>query len=302
MNRLAFLSILLAASLLLGGCISFGAGQPEAVPSKPAPTVAVPAEPACKGKTQRKVLVTAFPLRYPEQIRSGEYMGWAQTTGEELGHVLDRNDRLRVAMAAERFPFAEAEAAPAVERDAQGKPLIAAWAARENAQYVITGVFRDLGTASKWGMVPERQLVIEAYLYNGNNGALLARKEFSQQVLLDGRLPKSIAPGTQGFSGSRLGAAYNALVDDIARWTEDSIVCQPFALHVTRVEDRRLTLDFGRESGIEVGMGLMAAPAGKGKPVAVVKEVQAKSSVAEIPQQWHPPTVRVGDVLYVPGK
>jgi len=95
------------------------------VVSPPAPATepqAANAAPACADGLARKVLVTAFPLRYPEQLRPGEYMGWAQTTGEELARRLRDGGRLRVAPATERFPFAEAEAAPEVERNAQGMP------------------------------------------------------------------------------------------------------------------------------------------------------------------------------------
>jgi len=306
--------VLLAATLILGGCISFGDEKPEVPPPKStqaSPSTAAPAQPACAGKALRKVLVTAFPLRYPEQIHSGEYMGWAQTTGEELARLLERNGRLRVAALPERFPFVEAGAAPEVERDARGKPRITAWATQEHAQYVIAGVIRDFGTANKWQVVPERQLAVDAYIYDGISGVLLARQEFSHPVLLDGKLPKNVTPGTREFAASRLGAAYSGLLTDISRWAEDTITCQPFTAHITRIEERRLTLDAGSTLGIATGMELSASaspaptgnvPAGRRPPNLVVKEVLPDSCIAEVPQQRNPPKFQVGDVLYVVGK
>jgi hypothetical protein len=291
------------AALLLAGCVPPSATREEA--PVPAPKKA---EPACAGKPLRKVLVTAFPLRYPEQIKSGEYMGWAQTTGEELARRLAAGRWLRVASATQRFPFDSPELAPTLERGADHRPLAIGWAAQEKAQYVVAGVFRDFGTARKWAVVPERQIVVEAYLYDGADGRLLARQEFSRQLLADGALPKNVAPGTRAFAESRLGAAYNGLVDDIAIWIEESAACLPFPVRVTRVEGRRLHLDAGRDSGIAPGAELAVAPdmpikpAAPGMlrtPLAVVKEVLPGTAIAEVPPQRTPPSFKAGDLLYV---
>lgn len=293
----------LAAALLLAGCVPPYATRVEA--PAPAPQKA---EPACAGKPLRKVLVTAFPLRYPEQIRSGEYMGWAQTTGEELARRLAAGSRLRVAAAAQRFPFDAAELAPALERDAGNRPLAVGWAAQERAQYIIAGVFKDFGTVRKWGVVPERQMVVEAYLYDGADGRLLARQEFARQLLADGALPKNVAPGTRAFAESRFGTTYNDLLADIGDWVEEKAACLPFAVRVTRVEGRRLHLDAGRDSGLAAGMELASTPEPPARPApgtlprtspAILKEVQPASSIAEVPPQRTPPSFKVGDLLFV---
>ncbi len=261
----------------------------------------------------RKVLVTAFPLRYPEQLKAGEYMGWAQTTGAELARQFGAAGRLRVAALPENFPFEEAAAAPEIERDAQGKPRIVEWARRERAQYVLSGVFIDFGTARKWQVVPERQMSIEAYLYDGIDGRLLARQRFDRPLLLDGALPKNVAPGTRDFASSRLGNAYNALLGDIGRWATDEIACRPFPLRVTQVDGQRLHLDAGRDGGLAVGMELstttrpervMAGGSLNRKQVApaTIRQVDAESSIADVPPQRIPPKFSVGDILYVPDK
>jgi hypothetical protein len=132
----------LSATFMLAGCVSFGDK-----PSVPPAQAQAPQPPACVGQPLRKVLVTAFPLRYPEQLKSGEYMGWAQTTGAELARQFGAAGRLRVAALPENFPFEEAAAAPEIERDAQGKPRIVEWARRERAQYVLSG-------GDNWGQTP----------------------------------------------------------------------------------------------------------------------------------------------------
>lgn len=298
----------LSATLILAGCVSLG--DPSPVPA--APQMAK-ASPACAGQPLRKVLVTAFPLSYPEQLKSGEYMGWAQTTGAELARQLGATGRLRVAAAPEDFPFAEGAAAPDIERDPQGTPRIVDWARRERAQYVLAGVFRDFGTARKWQVVPERQMSIEAFLYDGIDGRLLARHQFDRQLILDGDLPKGVAPGTRAFANSRLGSAYNALLADIGRWATDEVTCRPFPLRITRVDGLQLHLDAGRDSGLASGAALSTTSrpelvmAGgslnrKQVPPATLRQVGPDASVAEVPMQRIPPKFSVGDILYVPDR
>lgn len=299
--------LLATAVLALGGCSLSGDARTAGAEAAPSP------QSACVGQPLRKVLVTAFPLRYPEQLKSGEYMGWAQTTGEELARLLGKTGRLRVAAAAESFPFDEASAAPEVERNAQGTPRIVEWARRERAQYVLAGVFRDFGTAKKWLVASERQIDIEAYLYDGIDGRLLARHAFGRQLMMDGALPKGVSPGTHAFSNTRLGQAYNALLAEVGRWAADQTVCQPFPLRITRVDGLNLHFDAGRDSGLATGTALSTTTraqtvlAGgslnrKHMPIATLREVDADYSVAEVAPLRNPPTFRVGDVLYVPDK
>ncbi|MEW6165275.1 MAG: flagellar assembly protein T N-terminal domain-containing protein [Pseudomonadota bacterium] len=267
---------------------------------------------ACAGRPLRKTLVTTFPLRYPEQIRSGEYMGWPQIAAEDLARLLNQRGRLLAAVT-NRFPFPSVDAAPEVER-AQGKPLLTHWAERERAQYVVAGVFRDFGVANRVLVVPERQMVIEAFIYDGISGELLARQEFARQVLLSWQMPKSVTPGTRAFAESRLGQAYYGLLGDVGAWAENTVGCLPFSGRVIRADGKRLHIDVGSDSGIEPGMEfVLARPAGEpatspagellgDERVAVagvvVTSVQPRHSVVEIAAKKNPPPARVGDVIY----
>jgi hypothetical protein len=273
-----------------------------------------PLPPGCDGRPLRKVLVTAFPLHYPEQIRHGEYMGWPQATAEELTHQLNRSGKVLGAAAAHRFPFTAAESAPAAAHQ-DGVPLLTQWAAQAQAHYVVAGLFRDFGVAKKHGLIPERQMIVEAYVYDGISGELLAQREFAQQVILGGSIPKILTPGTRDFSTSRLGQAYYALLGEIGAWAENTVGCLPFSARVIRVEGTQLHLDVGSENGLAAGMELVltrateartsaagALLAGERLPLAgaVIKSVQPRHSVAELSLQRNAPTVRVGDVLYAP--
>lgn len=271
-----------------------------------------PPPPVCPGGPLRKVLVTAFPLRYPEQIHAGEYMGWPQATAEELAHLIDRGGKLLGAAAPERFPFESTEAAPEVERR-QGVPLLTEWAGREHAQYVVAGMFRDFGMAKKKLVIPTRQLVVEAFIYDGISGELLARREFAKQLAFSWQMPKTVAPGTREFNTSRLGKLYYELLGDLGHWAESTVSCLPFSARVIKADGRRLHFDVGSDSGIEPGTELLlmrtatapvSTPSGEvlmGGRVpltgVVVTDVQPRYSVAEISAQKSPTQAHPGDVL-----
>lgn len=273
-----------------------------------------PARPGqCGGRPLRKVLVLPFPLRYPEQIRTGEYPDWPRATAGDLARRIDGGGRVLATAQLNRFPFASTEAAPEPERSG-GQSLLARWAGEARAQYVVAGLFKDFGVARLALVVPERQLVIEAYLYDGISGELLARREFARQLPLNWQLPKTVAPGTQDFATSRLGELYYAAVDEIGRWAERSIACLPFAARVIQTAGRRIYLDAGSDSGIEPGMELLLTRAAGDKaqtpdgemlgaeraPLAgiVVKSVHARHSVAEITAAKNAPTAKIGDIAF----
>lgn len=276
-------------------------------------TLVEPGQPAvCHGRPLRKIVVTAFPLRYPEQIRHGEFMGWPQMTAEELTRLLNSRGKLLPTAMPGQFPFTSAEDAPQTERK-DNTPLPAEWARKERAQYVLAGTFRDFGVAKQALVIPERQLVIEAYLYDGISGELVARREFVDHLNFSWSMPKTITPGTKQFSETRLGRTYYEMLDNISRWTEGTLGCLPLPARVIRAEGRQIYLDVGSDSGIEAGQELVltkaaaaiTTPAGDMLPGertaiagAVIRQVHPRHSVAEITAK-NPPAVRPGDVLYI---
>lgn len=267
---------------------------------------------SCKGRPLRKAVVTAFPLRHPEQIKYGQYTGWPQTTAEELARLLNGRGKLLSVAIAGQYPFATAETAPVAELK-DGIPLPVHWARRERAQYVVAGIFRDFGTATQAMVIPERQIAIEAYIYDGISGELVARREFLRQLNFSWSIPANLIPGSKSFSETRLGQTYYELLDDIMQWAETGIDCLPFSARVIRVDGRKLYLDSGSDSGIEAGNEFvltqaaapLSTPAGEtlaGERLAVagvvVRQVHPRHSVAEITAKKNVPAVHVGDVLY----
>ena len=276
--------------------------------------LAGPGQPlACAERPLRKALVTAFPLQLPEQLASGEYLNWPTDTAQHLARVFNASNRLLSAAAPNRIPFVTLEGFPEPERS-NGIPKLVGWAQAERAQYVVAGVFRDFGTTRKAFVLRERQLIVEAYIYDGISGELIARKEFTRVLLGTVRLPKTIVFGGKDFCESVLGSAYLDLMAELARWAEATIGCMPFSTRVIRADNKQIYVDAGSDSGLEPGMELVLTrhkteavstaagdiQIGETKPLAgvVIKSVTPRYSVAEITARKNPPKAQVGDVLY----
>lgn len=267
---------------------------------------------SCDERPLRKVLVAPFPLHLPEQLASGEYTSWPEATADHLTRVLNRGRRLLAAPAVAQHPFVSPEAAPEPWRK-DGVPVLLDWARGARAQYVLAGVFRDFGTTRKLWIVPERQLVVEAFLYDGTSGELLMRRDFTRELWGNVRLPQTMVFGSKAFTETTLGGAYLDLMREIARWAEQSVACLPFSARVIQSSGTRLHLDVGSDSGLEPGMEFLLTRTGEEartpegellgtdrKPLAgvVVKSVHPRHSVAEITAKKKPPAGRVGDVLF----
>lgn len=266
---------------------------------------------ACDGMPRRTVAVAAFPLQYPEQLRAGEFTGWPQATADELAAQFNRNGKLLGISAGARMPFVSAEEAPTpAHKEGGGLPLLVEWARTARAQYVVSGVFRDFGQASRAWVLPERQMTVELFIHDGISGDLLARQTFRRGLARVTDLPADILFGSREFRTSMLGQVYLSLLQDMRAWTESIVSCLPFSARVLQASGQRMQLDVGSDSGIEAGMEFLLTRgngSGDGDSLGherrllagvVVKSVHARHSVAEITARKNSPTARVGDVLF----
>lgn len=223
MNRSLF--PLLAAVLLLAGCQTLPPVVQDAIPPATAPLPARNAgEAACPDALKPAVLVTGFPLRRPEQLPYGSFTGWPQATAETLAQALAQGNRLRPLAVPNRFPFVSPDAAPDLERTGK-QAALAGWASQAGAEFAIAGVFSDFSVVQNRLMIPERHVVVDAFLFDGRDGRLLERRAFAWKLPLSWELPREIQPGSREFAATRFGQLYNALIDDIARWAEERIGC-----------------------------------------------------------------------------
>lgn len=272
-----------------------------------------PLSPApCGDKPLRKLIITAFPLLYPERLAPGSFLGWPQDAPSRIARRLERGGRLLALAKPNAFVHRDAEQAPELyERN--GEALALTLARNERAQAVLAAVFRDLAVHERNLLINERRIVLDAYLHDGFTGVLLGRKTFARSVgTLWRSLPARPDLDSDDFIASDFGAAYYGLLEEVAQWSEQVVGCLPFGARVLKVEGRKLWLDAGSDTGIDAGtefmitrqleppiygldgqlLGREQAPLNS----AIVQGVYPRFAIAELPGDKS--RVKPGDVLY----
>lgn len=269
----------------------------------------------CNTNYANRILVTSFAMEFPEQKLRNEPVVLSEFTAVELAKKIGQGQRLLGDFNSKSFPYPSPARAPEPYMTHSGADSeIPLQAKNFRAQYVLSGVYRDFGFQGGWGGASGRRIEIEAFLHDGVDGALLARKSFSTvasgQVLLRG----SPSVGSHAFYRSDIGKPWGKLLDNIARWTENQAACLPFSARILRVEGARLHIDAGAEAGLTIGdtlkihtwkqppvTGLNGATLGMEKKIqatATIRSVYPRFSVIEIENAPSGISIREGDVIF----
>jgi hypothetical protein len=122
-----------------------------------------------------------------------------------------------------------------------------------NAQYILSGVYRDFGIRGDIDNKQTRRIEIESFLHDGANGALLDRKTFISSATGSITLSDSPALGTPLFYQTDFGKVRGRVLDDIAQWTDEKVSCLPFISRVVKVDGHQIYINSGADSGLYVG-------------------------------------------------
>jgi hypothetical protein len=285
--------------------------------------------PACEKAYLNRLVVTGFAFEFPEQLTE-EWDGRLlprrnrqrieALTATELARALERGGQVRAVFDGSVFPYASPSRAPILHLPAGSveTPVVALARARQ-AQYVLSGIYREFGP-DKTAQRHARWIEIEAFVHDGANGAVLARRRFQTEVSdaagfgNDISLRNTPTIGTRAFQETPLGQKWTALIEDIARWSGAQASCLPFIARVMKVEGRLLRIDAGAESRMNLGDTLMlhvlreppvldmsARLLGQEKQVratVLIRAVYPAFSLAELLEAPKTLEVRPGDFVY----
>lgn len=266
----------------------------------------------CLVSYRNRLLVAAFALEYPEQKQLDESARLAGATALALARRIEQRGRLPAVAADTHFPYRSPTRAPLLRDPAAVAELLAG----HGGQYLLSGVYRDLGVAGPW-VDRKRRVQIEAFLHDPVSGQLLARQLFEREAGGRAEISGKASIGTAAFAATEFGQVWGALLDEIAQWAENHAACLPFIARVVKTgakNAKTLHIDAGSEAGLNPGdvlllqtwkNGEIATPAGvtlgreRGAAVqAVVREVYPRFSLVELREKPANLSVSPGDVLY----
>jgi hypothetical protein len=274
---------------------------------------------ACNRTCQRayvnRIVVTAFAMEFPEQKLPSEDSRISSFTAIELSKKIVRRRRLLSEHESTVFPYRSATRAPEPMMTLKDNETPFAILARKHrGQYVVSGIYRDFGLQGLSWLPQSRRIEIEAFLHDGANGEVLARKTFARLALGSVELTNKPVIGTPQFYEGALGRAWGGVLDEISQWVETQASCMPFIARVLQAKGNVIHIDAGAESGLSVGdslsvhnwrdppvqsvTGLALGREKSARTNASIRSVYPKFSILELTDAPHRIEVRDGDVLY----
>ena len=210
------------------------------------------ADPACRSTYSNRVLVTGFAMEFPEQKLPEELPLLSRHTAVAITRIIRQRQALLADSAATVFPYRAPIHAPRSMLpgggSGDGESLLVGQARDHQAQYVLSGIYRDFALGGG-----QRRIAIEAFIHDGINGALLARRDFATIATPPLRLDQLPSFGSPAFFRQGLGLALGGIFQEIAAWSGQEIGCLPFSARIVRRNGRELYIDAGAEAGLAIG-------------------------------------------------
>jgi hypothetical protein len=208
----------------------------------------------CQSSYVNKVVIADFRFEFPEQLYASEKENLKYKTAGEVARFIRKGKRLLADFDAMNFPYVSPDFAPEPSmRKSEAETPFARIARSHRGQYVLSGVYRDIGVrVDRWNR-QFRRIEVEAFLHDGANGALLDRGTFISEAPGVVVLSETIPLGSPGFYQSDFGKVWGDVLGKVARWTEEKVTCLPFIARVIKIDSDLVYIDAGAESGFTAG-------------------------------------------------
>lgn len=220
---------------------------------------------------KKRVAVTGFTVQDPDQTRHGRLDDAGEVLPQMLQSGLQSQGNLQVLKAATTQLHPDVVNAP-TSRGFDNRLSNVVKVARElGAQFVVTGVIRDIGVEnpSAWGSSvlhkigrglgasnQSRRFVADLMIFDGFSGSPVYQKRFETRGRWDAGKGESVGFGSVAFRDTEFGQAVGEEVTAMGDEIRSALACQPFMTRVTRVEGQKVTIESGATSGLRPGTSL----------------------------------------------
>lgn len=217
---------------------------------------------------KKRVAVTGFPLLYPDQARIGRLDDAGEMLPQQVQARLREDGSVQVLSATSTRLFDDLLNAPTQQQGDNRLTNVVQVARELGAQFVVTGVIRDLGVAdpSAWGTSvldrmqrgigvadQNRRFVVDLVVFDGFSGSPVYQQRFAASAEWNARPGASDGFGSEGFKQTAYGQSVNSTLDEMASAVTNALACQPFMTRITRVDGNRVTLASGATAGLRPG-------------------------------------------------
>ncbi|MCK0104999.1 flagellar assembly protein FlgT [Marinobacter sp. S0848L] len=219
---------------------------------------------------RKRVAVTGFPIVDPSQGGDPGLDDAGEKLPQALITRLQTQGKLQVLGATSLRLFSHLPDAPTSQSNMASNRLtnVVQLARELGAQFVVTGVIRDIGLTDPdaWGTSvfekmqrglgfgdKTRRFEAEVMVFDGFSGSPVFRKRFETSANWTPRGSGTAGFASAGFENSEWGRAVSGVIDEMSAAVGSALNCQPFMTRITRVTGDKVTLASGATAGLRPG-------------------------------------------------
>lgn len=221
----------------------------------------------CPGQTQeyrKAIAIAGFGLARPQQATWGRLENIEQALPRWLASELNSQGLVHTLDATRISLYQDPRSAPSAETAQQRLTTSVALATQLGAQYVVSGVVRDLSmkkeqkgfALSRWaGMSKARQrdFVMDVFVHDGLSGAMLSQRTYRTQGEWNVGKTDYVGFATPDFWDTNYGAEVGSLLEKAANDLNQTLRCQPFMARIVKARGHRLHIEASAGAGIRPG-------------------------------------------------
>lgn len=224
----------------------------------------------CQQTYRKRVIATAFPRMVQEQISDYETNDLDNGIPREINNLLMESSQFIGINATDIALYPRPDLAPNFQdRDPFQPSKVLQMSKKSGAQFVLSGVIRDLEIASNeymrgtgvdalvnsWArsISGKRNIGIDVYVHDGMTGALLLQRRYVDKVEGDVMIPASYTVGSDGFRTTETGKKITEIIDKASHDIEQALNCYPFATRIVDIKGDKVFIDSGAQEKLNVG-------------------------------------------------
>ncbi len=229
--------------------------------------------PHCQSIYRKKIVATAFPFSHPSHTSLSESNDLSPGIPREISNILAESGEYTTRNKTHTVLFQEADLAPELQENHPYHASEIINLARNNqAQFVLSGVIRDLDSADRhytrgngfgaWlGSFSSyynnsRAITIDIYIHDGYTGALLFQHRYKDTVdstFSSIWVPDNVMVGSVDFKNSATGNVITRIINQSVGDIQESIGCFPFYTRILKIEGNKIFIDAGAQERINPG-------------------------------------------------
>ncbi len=224
----------------------------------------------CQQTYRKRIIATAFPRVVQEQISDYETNDLDNGISREINNLLMETNQFIGINATNIALYPRPDLAPEMqEREAYQVSKVVQMATKSGAQFVLSGVIRDLEIASNEYMAGsgvaalikswernisgKRNIGIDVYVHDGMTGALLLQRRYVDKSEGDVMIPASYTVGSEGFRTTSTGRKITEIIDKATNDIQHALSCYPFATRIADIKGDKVFIDAGAQEKLNVG-------------------------------------------------